>query len=63
MQVERRGLGALAAAAATYTIGVPFFALESRVRFAHPLWHLFVCGGAAFECVALSQRFGGTVYE
>ena len=39
------GLAWLAAGGAAYTLGVVFFALDDRVRYAHFAWHLFVLTG------------------
>lgn len=37
----------LAAGGLLYTVGVIFFALDGRVRFAHEIWHVFVLVGSA----------------
>ena len=37
----------LAAGGLLYTAGTTFYALDSRLRHAHGVWHLFVLGGAA----------------
>jgi hemolysin III len=38
----------------TYTAGAVFFVLDSRVRYAHFIWHLFVLAGSACHfCAAL----------
>ncbi len=37
----------------TYTIGVIFFALDSRLRYSHFIWHLFVMGGTACHYIAI----------
>jgi hemolysin III len=47
------GLAWIAAGGLAYTAGVVFFALDSRVRYAHFLWHLFVIGGTACHYVAV----------
>ena len=47
------GLAWIAAGGLAYTAGVVFFALDSRVRYAHFLWHLFVIGGTACHFVAV----------
>ncbi len=39
------GLAWLAAGGAAYTLGVVFFVLDDRVRYAHFAWHLFVLAG------------------
>ena len=38
------GLVWLVAGAACYTGGVAFFLMDSRLKFAHSIWHLFVLG-------------------
>jgi hemolysin III len=48
--VERIPLGGLillGAGGAAYTLGVAFFATDSRVRYGHFVWHLFVLAGTA----------------
>jgi hemolysin III len=47
------GLAWIAAGGLAYTAGVVFFALDSRVRYAHFLWHLFVIAGTACHYVAV----------
>ena len=34
-------------------IGVVFFVLDSRVRYAHAVWHLFVAAGTGFHFFAV----------
>lgn len=41
------GLGWLLAGGLCYTGGVIFYVLDSRVRYAHAVWHLFVLAGSA----------------
>lgn len=41
------GLILLGAGGAAYTLGVAFFATDSRVRYGHFVWHLFVLAGTA----------------
>ena len=36
----------LVAGGVSYTIGVIFYVLDSKLRFAHTVWHLFVLGGS-----------------
>ncbi|MDY0191060.1 MAG: hemolysin III family protein [Desulfuromonas sp.] len=43
----------LVAGGITYTVGVIFFALDSRLRYGHFIWHLFVMGGTACHYVAI----------
>ena len=52
-RVPAAGLAWIAAGGLAYTAGVVFFALDSRVRYAHFLWHLFVIGGTACHYVAV----------
>jgi len=47
------GLVLLAGGGAAYTIGVVFFALDSRLRYAHFVWHLFVMAGTACHFFAV----------
>ena len=35
-----------------YTVGAAFYAAD-QYRYSHPIWHLFVLGGAACHCVAI----------
>ncbi|MEF8730052.1 MAG: hemolysin III family protein [Accumulibacter sp.] len=43
----------LAAGGAAYTLGIVFYALDSRLRHAHGIWHLFVLAGSAAQYVAI----------
>jgi hemolysin III len=52
-RVPVAGLAWIAAGGLAYTAGVAFFALDSRVRYAHFLWHLFVIAGTACHYVAV----------
>lgn len=47
MRVPEPGLALLAAGGVAYTVGVVFFATDSRVRYGHFYWHLFVLAGTA----------------
>jgi hemolysin III len=47
------GLALLVAGGLAYTGGVVFFLLDSRFRFAHAVWHLFVAAGTAFHYFAV----------
>lgn len=47
------GLFWLCAGGIAYTLGVVFFLLDARVRFAHFVWHLFVLAGTACHFVAV----------
>ncbi|MCE1115459.1 MULTISPECIES: PAQR family membrane homeostasis protein TrhA [Pseudomonas] len=43
----------LAAGGVFYTVGIIFFALDSRLRHAHGIWHLFVIVGSLMHFVAV----------
>ena len=47
------GLMWLVAGGLSYTIGVAFFTADSRLRFGHFIWHLFVIGGTACHYFAV----------
>jgi hemolysin III len=47
------GLAWLVAGGAAYTAGAVVYLLDSRVRFAHGVWHLFVLGGSACHFFAV----------
>jgi len=47
------GLILLAAGGLAYTLGVAFFALDSRVRYGHFVWHLFVIAGTTCHFFAV----------
>lgn len=54
--VERipfEGFSLLLAGGLAYTIGVVFFLTDSRVRFGHFIWHLFVLAGTGFHYCAV----------
>ena len=52
-RVPAYGLLWLVAGGLAYTIGVIFFALDSRVRYGHFIWHLFVMTGTACHYFAV----------
>lgn len=43
----------LLAGGIAYTAGVVFFATDSRVRYGHFVWHLFVLGGTVCHFFAV----------
>ncbi|OLF50962.1 PAQR family membrane homeostasis protein TrhA [Pseudomonas chlororaphis] len=43
----------LAMGGVLYTVGIVFFALDSRLRHAHGIWHLFVIAGSLLHFVAI----------
>ena len=51
--VPPAGLLWLLAGGLFYTTGVAFFALDSWVPYAHPIWHLFVLAGTACHYFAI----------
>ncbi|WP_426810309.1 hemolysin III family protein [Pseudomonas sp. WOUb67] len=48
------GFAWLAAGGVFYTVGIIFFALDSRLRHGHGIWHLFVIAGSLLHFVAVS---------
>ncbi len=52
-RVPASGLLWLVAGGLAYTIGVFFFALDSRLRYGHFIWHLFVMAGTACHYFAV----------
>ncbi len=47
----------LVAGGVAYSLGVIFFALDQRLRYAHSVWHLFVLGGSVCHFFALIEVF------
>jgi len=45
--VPPAGVAWLVAGGVIYSVGVVFYALDRRFRWAHPVWHLFVLAGSA----------------
>lgn len=52
-QLPPSGLAWLLAGGLSYTVGVAFFAADSRVRYAHFIWHLFVIAGTSCHYFAV----------
>ncbi len=52
-RVPGTGLALLLAGGLSYTAGAVVFLFDSRVRFAHFVWHLFVLGGSACHFLAV----------
>ena len=52
-RVPGAGLAWLIAGGVSYTAGAVVFMFDSRVRYAHFVWHLFVLGGSACHFVAV----------
>jgi hemolysin III len=38
-----------------YTVGIVFYVLDTRVKHAHGIWHLFVLGGTASHCFTVMK--------
>ncbi len=47
------GVALLVAGGLAYTAGVVFFVLDSRLRYAHAIWHVFVIAGTGFHFFAV----------
>jgi hemolysin III len=56
--VANDGIAWLVAGGLAYTLGVPFFALDKRVPYAHFVWHLFVMAGTFCHFVAVLHYSG-----
>ena len=52
-RVPPQGLLLLLAGGVSYTLGAVVFLLDSRVRYAHFVWHLFVLGGSTCHFFAV----------
>ncbi|MCB1685782.1 MAG: hemolysin III family protein [Pseudomonadales bacterium] len=52
-ELPAMGLFWIIAGGAAYTLGVIFFALDERLRYAHFTWHLFVLAGSVCHFVAV----------
>lgn len=48
-RVPREGLPLLLAGGLSYTAGVVFFIFDSRLKYAHLIWHLCVIAGTTFH--------------
>lgn len=52
-RVSTRGIAWLLAGGLAYTVGVAFFATDSRLRYGHAIWHLFVAAGTGAHYFAV----------
>jgi len=52
-RMPQPGLALLLAGGLAYTVGVVFFMLDSRLRYAHTVWHGFVAAGTGFHFFAV----------
>ncbi len=57
-RVPPAGIAWLVAGGLAYTAGVAFFVLDSRLRYAHTVWHAFVIGGSGCHFVAVLRYAG-----
>lgn len=57
-RVPLPGILWLVAGGLAYTLGVIFFALDHKVRYAHAIWHAFVAAGTGFHFVAIMGYAG-----
>ena len=57
--VSPTGLTWLVAGGLCYTGGVVFYATDTRIRYGHALWHLFVIGGSVCHFIAVIGHAGG----
>jgi hemolysin III len=51
--VPMAGVAWLVAGGLAYTAGIVFFALDSRIKYAHTVWHVFVMAGTGCHFVAV----------
>jgi len=51
--VPLHGIMLLVAGGVAYTVGTVFFMLDSKVRYAHTVWHAFVVAGTGFHVFAV----------
>jgi hemolysin III len=51
--LPRAGLAWLVAGGLFYTVGIVFYALDARLRYAHGIWHLFVLAGSISHYLAI----------
>ncbi|GAC1697490.1 MAG: hemolysin III family protein [Gemmatimonadaceae bacterium] len=58
--VGAAGLAWLAAGGLFYTAGVVFFVIDTRLRYAHMVWHLFVAAGSLCHFFAVLWYSAGT---
>jgi hemolysin III len=52
-EVPNDGIAWLLAGGLAYTFGVPFFAVDQRLRYGHFVWHLFVVAGTFCHFIAV----------
>ena len=54
--ISPAGLAWLVAGGVCYTAGVAFYATDTRLRYGHALWHLFVIAGSGCHFVAVLRH-------
>ena len=59
LRIGANGLVLLFAGGIFYSAGVIFFAKDTRLRFGHMVWHLFVLAGSACHVLAVLWYAGG----
>jgi len=47
--ISEQALTLLALSGLAYTVGILFYSLDSRIKYGHFIWHLFVMAGSAFH--------------
>ena len=52
-QSANAGLALVDRGGLSYTVGVAFFAIDSRLQYGHLIWHLFVMAGTACHYFAV----------
>jgi hemolysin III len=52
-RVPGPGIALLVAGGIAYTVGVAFYVLDARLRYAHAIWHGFVAAGTGFHFFAV----------
>jgi len=52
-QIPHQGLVLLVTGGVAYTVGVLFYALDSRLRYSHAVWHCFVVAGTGCHLSAV----------
>ena len=57
-RVPAQGIVWLVAGGLAYTLGVVFFVLDARLKYAHAIWHLFVVLGTGCHTVAVMGYAG-----
>jgi hemolysin III len=60
-RVSPAGLAWLVVGGLSYTVGAAVFLLDSRVRYAHFVWHLFVLGGSTCHFFAVLWHSQGSL--